>query len=515
MCHLDSIRYFVTDKSITLFWEKPDEVSKDVVYQVILDDKMVGKTKKTHYTVDELNADQAYTMRIEVWAKDSVVQKDCGVIRTSKSKKRKDITLAPYYAAGDGVTLNTAVIQQAIDECGIDDVLYIPAGTYLTGALRLHSDMEVYLEEGAVLQGTDRPEDYLPRIPSRFEGYEMECYSSLINMGHLDKDSGYNCRNVMIHGKGSIVGGGLALATNIVELERVYLQDMLKELGEGIKEYETADTIPGRVRGRLVNMSNCQNIILSGIHFADGPCWNIHMIYSDNIVTHNCTVKSRGVWNGDGWDPDSSTNCTIFGTAFYTGDDAIAIKSGKNPEGNIINRPCEHIRIFDCISKFGHGIAMGSEMSGGIRDVKIWDCDMGNTKYGIEIKGTKKRGSFVKDVQVRDCKVSRILFHSVGYNDDGIGAECPPLFADCSFENLHILGEYLSMEDEVVTCDAFELIGFDEKGYEIQNVVFKDILMQREVNDGVQSLSLQYCKNITLQNVEVREKAKKNEGNRK
>ena len=129
---------------------------------------------------------------------------------------------------------------------------------------------------------------------------------------------------------------------------------------------------------------------------------------------------------------------------------------------------------------------------------------MGNTTYGIEIKGTKKRGSYVKDVHVRDCKVSRILFHSVGYNDDGIGAEEPPRFSDCSFENLHILGEYLSRDEEIIIpCEAFELIGFDEAGYEIKNVLFKDILLKRQVNEGKQSLSLQYCKNITFQNVDV------------
>ena len=119
------------------------------------------------------------------------------------------------------------------------------------------------------------------------------------------------------------------------------------------------------------------------------------MIYSDNIVTNDCTFISEGVHNGDGWDPDSSTNCTIFACTFFTGDDSVAIKSGKNPEGNIINKPCKHIRVFDCVTKYGHGICMGSEMSGGIEDVKIWDCDLENSVYGIEIKGTKKRGGYV------------------------------------------------------------------------------------------------------------------------
>ena len=100
-----------------------------------------------------------------------------------------------YYAIGDGKTMNTRVIQQAIDDCQADEAVYVPAGIFLTGALRLHSDMELYLEEEGILQGTDVVEDYLPRIPSRFEGIETECYSSLLNLGNLDRDGDFNCRN--------------------------------------------------------------------------------------------------------------------------------------------------------------------------------------------------------------------------------------------------------------------------------------------------------------------------------
>lgn len=95
------------------------------------------------------------------------------------------------------------------------------------------------------------------------------------------------------------------------------------------------------------------------------------MVYCDNIQTDHCVFESEGVWNGDGWDPDSSTNCTLFASEFHTGDDAVAIKSGKNPEGNEIGRPCAHIKVFDCRIGYGHGICIGSEMSGGVEDVQI------------------------------------------------------------------------------------------------------------------------------------------------
>ena len=92
-----------------------------------------------------------------------------------------------------------------------------------------------------------------------------------------------------------------------------------------------------------------------------------------------------------------------------TGDDAVAIKSGKNPEGNEINRPCAHIRVFDCRSDCGHGICIGSEMSGGVEDVQIWDCDLANSLSGIEIKATPKRGGYVRGVTVRDCITPRVM----------------------------------------------------------------------------------------------------------
>lgn len=506
MYSISKIGHFVTDCSITLFWDKPECVPKGSVYAVKLNGQEIGQTEKTHFTAENLSPEQNYEVCLTLYSGDKVLlaEVNWGCISTAPVKNRIDITQAPYCAVGDGKTLNTKAIQQAIDACGSEDVLYIPAGEFLTGALRLHSDMEVYLEKDAVLQGTDRPEDYLPRIWSRFEGTELSCYSSVLNMGQLDSKGGYNCHNVFIHGHGMIASGGEVLAQRVIDSERVALKAYLEELGDKIKECENADTIPGRVRPRLINMSNCQNVVLSGLTFKNGASWNIHMIYSDSIVTNNCTFLSEGVHNGDGWDPDSSTNCTIFGCLFLTGDDSVAIKSGKNPEGNVINRPCAHIRVFDCLSKYGHGITIGSEMSGGVEDVRIWDCNIADSKYGIEIKGTKKRGGFVRDVQVIDCTLPRILFHSVGYNDDGIGAGVAPVFENCRFENIHLSGGFLGMDKQWVPCDAIELCGFDEPGHEIRNILMKNLVIGEDGQQREHKISLKLCKHITFENIECK-----------
>ncbi|MGN0169071.1 MAG: glycosyl hydrolase family 28 protein [Acetatifactor sp.] len=494
MKELQEIRSFVTEESITVFWRKPDYETG--VYEFLINDSPVGTSEMTHFTFEGLEPGTEY--RLEIHCMEAKAELIC---TTKTAVRRIDVTLEPYCAVGDGRTMNTLALQKAIDDCNVGETVYIPKGVFLTGALRLHSDMELYLEEGAVLQGTDRPEDYLPRIPSRFEGIEQECYSSLINMGELNHEDGYNCCNVMIRGKGTISSGGRRLAENVIASERERLKDYLTSLGDKILECEKPETIPGRVRPRLINVSNSRNVVMSGVNFRDGACWNIHMIYSDNVVTENCTFYSTDVWNGDGWDPDSSTNCAIFGCMFYTGDDSVSIKSGKNPEGNLVARPTEHIWVFDCKCAFGHGITIGSEMSGGINDVDIWDCDMGKSMCGIEIKATKKRGGYVRNVRVRDCTVARVLFHSVGYNDDGIGAEKPPVFENCSFERVRILGEYFGHESEWVECEALELIGFDEPGYELKNIMLRDVTIGSIRKSRRQTISLHYCENITLERI--------------
>jgi polygalacturonase len=511
--------YLRTEDSITLYWEKPVDAEKGDLYKIYVNGKQYGETEKTDINIEKLDSDTEYTVIIKCYRNGTELDSYEERISTLAKRVRIDVTKEPYNAAGDGTTLNTKALQMAIDDCQKGETVYIPKGVYLTGGLKLHSDMELFIDEGAVLLGSENPEDYLPKIHSRFEGYEMECYQSLLNLGDLDHDDGYNCINVVIRGKGKISGGGKTLARAIIESERKRLETEIAALGDKIKEYENNDTIPGRARGRLVNISNCQNVRITGLHLEKGPAWNVHMIYSDSIVMDNCSMYSRDIWNGDGWDPDSSTNCTLFACVFDTGDDSVAIKSGKNPEGNIINRPTEHIRIFDCDVKFGHGMAIGSEMSGGVRDVKIWDCDLLYSAFGVQIKGTPKRGGYVQEIHVRDVVAPRILFLSVPYNDDGIGAAEPPKFGNCSFKNIVLTSMNLQeMEDVLVPCNPIEFRGFEGEDYYIDNVSLENIHIKQPIvedlnyakswyddgtTDGFGAVIFKRCKNINISNISV------------
>lgn len=484
-----------THNSITVFWDLPENYKKGDTYSVICNGEEIQKTEKTHIIIKDLEQDCRYN--ISVGGVGEIICK------TQKEKRRIDITKPPYNAVGDGKTLNTQYIQRAIDDCGVGECVYVPAGVFLTGSLRLHSDMELYIEKDAVIQGTTDYCDYEPKIKSRFEGHEMMCYAALINIGHLDRDADYNCKNVRICGEGTICGGGMALATNVIEREKILLKEYLEIHKNEVAECECEDTIPARARPRLINMSNAQNVEIFGITIMNGASWNVHMIYSDSIVTHSCTFRSHGIFNGDGWDPDSSTNCTLFNCEFYTWDDSVAIKSGKNPEGNIINRPTKHIRVFDCVSYEGHGITIGSEMSGGVEDVRIWNCDLENSVFGVEIKATKKRGGYVKNVSVKNVTLCRVMMHSVGYNDDGVAAPTAPVFSDCEFTDLHITAVSKNREGGETYCDAIELSGFDIPGHFVKNIKFKNIKIDAGESRR-QNISLQCCEGVSFENINCR-----------
>lgn len=495
------INYLVFDDEITLYWDKQLQVAKVPVYKIFLDGKEIANTQKSHCIISGLSEKTKYNIGINLVSEKGAESIFSKQLITSAKKRRIDVTKAPYNAKGDGVSVNTTVLQKAIDDCGEDECVYIPEGVFLTGALNLHSNIEIYIEDGGVLQGTSNLNDYTPKIKSRFEGIEMMCYRSLINMGELDRNGGYTCENVIIRGGGTIYGGGRELAENTIKFEKERLKEFLEQNADYVATCENSDTIPARSRGRLINISNCKNAVIGNVKLGFGPAWNVHMIYSSDIVTYGCTIHSEDIWNGDGWDPDSSENCTIFDCEFFTGDDAVAIKSGKNPEGNVINKPCKNIKVFDCISHFGHGITIGSEMSGGVSDVRIWNCDLRKSQYGVQIKGTKKRGGYVRKIHVNDCDVSRILMQSVPYNDDGISATTPPIFEYCFFENLNITGVSIEKDGNAAGCNPIEISGFDLPEYFIKNIEFKNITIDTSdcgVNRGI---VLQRCNGIVLENV--------------
>lgn len=496
------IRKIVFDDEISIWWDRLS-LEDGEYYAIYKDGVLCEKTTKTHYEIKDLQADSEVEIGVEICSKyhQTVQVLLSETVKMPKRKKLLDVSKEPYLAIGDGKTINTKVLQKAINDCGKNEKVYFPKGIFLTGALKLHSNVELYFEEGAILQGTANVQDYLPQIKSRYEGIERACYQSLLNVGELDHNKGYTTKNIVLRGKGEICGGGQELLHKCVGIDSSAWQKNKNGLYRRVKEEEIVDWDLWRSRGRLIHICNTQNVIIYGLKLAYSPSWNIHMIYSKDITTACCRIESVGVNNGDGWNPDSSENCTLYGTIFNTGDDCVAIKSGKNPEGNVINRACKNIKVFDCFSIDGHGYSIGSEMSGGVENVSFWDCDLINTVFGLQIKATAKRGGYVRNVQAHNCNAPCVMIWMVNYNDDGESANKFPLLYDYNFENLLLTGAIMVECDEPPIVPAIKLLGLMEEEAWITNVRFKNIKIIRQTESTVDQLQIRNVKELKMENV--------------
>jgi len=442
------MKYLVYTHKIVIYLTY-DEFDKDSNYSYFLNDELMINGNITNHSFINLKEDTIYQIK---------VLKDNEIIFNQDIKtliKKEDIVVKVSDISGQKVI--TQEIQKYLDLATNKNRIVFPKGIYLTGALYIHSNSEIYLEKDAYIKGSVFIKDYLPKIKSRFEGYEVLAYPSLINIGELDHLKGATTHNVLIYGEGTIYGGDRELRKDMLELEKDH------------------PVINDRFRNRLINISNSRNVIIDGLKVGKSASWNIHPIYSNNIYIHHCDFVSGGLPNGDGIDPDSSHDIDIFANTFFVGDDCVAIKSGKNPEGNIINIPCYNISIFDCISLASHGCAIGSEISGGVHHVDIFNNDFTKSIFGIHIKTTLKRGGYVKNIRVKNCKVSTIYIHTVDYNDDGNNAKEITSFNDFSFDDLLISGSPIGPDGRTYDLINILVDGFKEYPSAFKDMTFKNI----------------------------------------
>ena len=174
--------YVINENSVILYWDLPENYEEGDFYEIISGDIVLGKTSKCHFEICGLFEETDYTFSVQMVKAKEKTKVGEATIKTLKAKRKLDITKAPYFAVGDGKTINTKCIQKAIDDATEEDMVYIPEGDFMTGSLYLHSDMELYIEKGGILHGTENVSDYEPKIMSRFEGIEMMAYSALLNI---------------------------------------------------------------------------------------------------------------------------------------------------------------------------------------------------------------------------------------------------------------------------------------------------------------------------------------------
>ena len=287
--------------------------------------------------------------------------------------------ITEYGAVGDGRTLNTKAIQSAIDLCASQEggTIVIPEGVFLSGAIFLKQGVNLHIEEDGVLKGTVNPEDY-PQIFTRWEGEERVWTSAFINA--------FNISDLKLTGEGLIDGSG---------------DQWMDRFPRNTEELKVG-------RPRLIAIQNCSNVLVSGLSLKNQACWGLFILYSSDVVVENLIIRAEhNIISSDGIDVDSGERIRISGCDIDVNDDCIAIKSGKDEDGLRVNRPAEEILIENCRFRYGHGgVTMGSEMSGGIRNVEIRECIVEEDNWApIRFKSQPSRGGVVENITYRDIEL--------------------------------------------------------------------------------------------------------------
>ena len=338
----------------------------DKAYSVTLNGESFGEVDTCVFSVYRLTPGTAYTLALDGEE----------VLTFHTQIETYTLDIRRFGAVGDGVHDDTAAIQAAISCCPENGRVLIPAGDWLTGPLFLKSRIRMEFRKGATLH-LDADRKHFPILPGliqstderdelslgSWEGNPLDTFASLL--------TGVYCEDVVLYGEGTIDGSAAQ--------------------SDWWVEHRTKR---GAWRPRMVFLNRCKGVTLQGLTIQNSPCWNLHPYFSENLRFLNLTVLApANSPNTDGFDPESCKDILMAGTHFSLGDDCIAIKSGKIWMGQRFKTPCENIEIAHCLMENGHGgVTAGSEMAGGVRNVRVRDCLMRNTDRGLRIKTRRGRG---------------------------------------------------------------------------------------------------------------------------
>lgn len=443
--------------------------------------------------------------------------------------KKDTFNILSFGAVADGITLNTGNINKAITTCSEKGggVVLIPGGMWLTGPVEMKSNVNLHLERDAILLFSKDFDQYR-LVEGIFEGSRSARNQSPI--------FGNDLENIAITGKGVIDGNGdvwrMVGRDALTEFEwkkkiasgglvssdgRIWFPSAKTRLafeqkrtaamqpGQSLKDFED---IKDFLRPNLVVFNNCRKVLLEGVTFENSPAWCLHPLLCEDLTIRDIFAKNPDyAQNGDGIDVESCKNVLIEGSTFDVGDDGICIKSGRDEEGRKRGKPTENVVIRNNVVYKAHGgFVIGSEMSGGVTNIFVYDCSFIGTDNGLRFKTARGRGGVVENIYVKDIRMKDIVRDAVLFdmyyfmkppsqnekNETPLVTETTPLFQNFYISN--------------IVCDGADrgifIRGLPEMS--VKHIFFKDIIFQTNKGAEIAEVS-----DIHFENVELLSREKK------
>jgi polygalacturonase len=359
---------------------------------------------------------------------------------------KKDFNVTKYGAAPGGKTDCTEAFRKAIEACNKagGGRVVVPKGEFLTGSIHLKSNVNLHVSKGATLKfSTD--EDKYPIVHTRWEGMELMNYSALIYA--------YEQENIAVTGEGTLDGQGdnenwwpwngraqygwKQGAPN----QRLARARLYKMMDENVPVEQRVFGKGGYLRPNFIQPYKCKNVLIEGVKIIRSPMWEVHPVLCENVTVNKVSIASHGP-NNDGCDPESCKDVLIKDCYFDTGDDCIAIKSGRNNDGRRIGVPTENIIVQGCVMKDGHGgITVGSEISGGVRNLFAENCklDSPNLDHALRVKNNAQRGGLLENFYFRNITVGQVAHAviTIDFNyEEGAKGAFVPVMRNYVVENL-------------------------------------------------------------------------------